>query len=142
MDLPHARIPGRKVYSDPTSSTKEQAIAAAIAAGKPLANADLSGADLRGHNWRYCDLAGAKLDGCTIDWQSHALLAEILRQAAAKDVGHLKFAGLVAMSLTWCWPTFLTLCKDDPDLAWALDVFRKWVRPGDGAPEVIGGTAK
>jgi Pentapeptide repeats (8 copies) len=97
-------------------------------AGTGGQRADLSGADLSG-----ADLFGADLSRATLYFQAHALLAEVLRQAAGQDVGRRMVAGLVAVSPDWCWEKFLAL--DHPEKTWALGVLRGYLRPGQTLPE-------
>jgi len=117
-----------------------------------LRGANLSGADLSGANLSGADLSGAKLSGAdlsganlseadlreaTINWQSHDLIAVILRRAAADDVQRRMLAGLILISRDWCWKKFLAL-EIDPDVRqWALTELRQWVKAGDGAPEAL-----
>ena len=95
-----------------------------------LRRADLSEADLRGADFREADLREADLN-----WNSHDLLAEVLRQAAGDDVSKRKMAGLVLVSRDWCWDRFLALA-DEP-LNWAIDTLAAYVRLGDNAPDVL-----
>jgi uncharacterized protein YjbI with pentapeptide repeats len=92
---------------------------------------DLRGADLGGAN-----LDGANLDGATINWNSHDLIAELLRRAAGDDVEKRKVAGLILVSRDWCWGDFLLLRKE-PLFFWALDVLSAAVRDGDNAPDIL-----
>lgn len=81
-------------------------------------------------------LRGANLRGADLNWKSHNLLSEILRQSAGDDVAKLKIAGLPLVCCGWCWEEFLAL--DDPLRDWALDELAKWVQqPNDGSPEEI-----
>ena len=115
-----------------------------------LRGADLRHADLRGANLGYADLwcadllgailQGAILWGAKVNWQSHALLSEILRRAAGDNMGRRMLAGLVAVSTDWCWDQWLSL--EHPERAWAITELAQWVRPDDGAPEVIRAAAR
>ena len=81
------------------------------------------------------DLRGAYLGGAgetVIDWTSHDLVAELLRRSAGDDVQKSMVAGLILISLDWCWTEFLAI--ETPLRAWALDTLRPWVREGDNAP--------
>ena len=98
--------------------------------GADLRGADLWDADLYGANLRNANLRGAK-----INWLSHDLVAELLRQAAGADIGKRKVAGLVLVSRDWCWRRFLAL--DDPQRDWALNVLREYVTPDDEAPDIL-----
>jgi len=101
--------------------------------GANLARANLYGANLAGAN-----LDGANLDGAKLNWQSHGLVAELLKRAAGQDVRHRMVAGLIAVSLDWCWDKFLALRHDYPaELEWALGVLAAHVIEGDNAPAVI-----
>jgi hypothetical protein len=107
-----------------------------------LSGADLSGADLREANLRVADLreadlSGANLSGAKIAWQSHDLLAEILKRAAGDDIAKLKVAGLILIQREWCWREFLAMRDREPLAGWALDVLAEWVQDGDEAPNVL-----
>ena len=118
------------------TETRELLIAAGIAAaGLPtqwLPAINLSRADLRG-----ADLSYANLNGVCVNWQSHDLIAEILRRAAEDDVSRRMLAGLVLVSRNWCWDTFLTLDIDPALRDWALTKLNKWVKEGDDAPGAL-----
>jgi len=109
--------------------------------------ANLSGADLREADLREADLSGAALSGAflrradlsgaVVSWQSHDMIAEILRRAAADNPARRMLAGLILISRDWCWDEFLALDIDSELRRWALDELRQWVRPGDNAPEIL-----
>ena len=96
-------------------------------APKGLSSADLRGADLR----------GAYLTGAKINWQSHALISEILRREAGKDLDKRKFAGLICVSTDWCWDKFIPALKSDLLFSWAMDFLRSRVIDGDCAPQCL-----
>ena len=116
-----------------------------------LRDADLGDADLRGvhlgcanlrdANLRDADLRGVHLHGANgesrakLAWQSHDLIAEILRRAAGDDVAKLKVAGYILMCRDKCWGDFLKL--RDPLMGWALDVLRPWAKGDENAPEIL-----
>jgi hypothetical protein len=109
--------------------------------GANLREADLHGANLRGANLREADLHGANLRGADlrgakINWASHDLLAEILRQAAGDNIDQRKMAGLVRVSRDWCWGQFLKM-NSDPMLEWALNELAKYVANGDYVPDEL-----
>jgi len=105
--------------------------------GANLSGANLSGAYLRGAYLIGANLYGADLREAAINWQSHDLIAEILRGAAGDDVPRRMLVGLILISRDWCWEKFLAL-ELDPDLReWALAELRQWVKDGDGAPEAL-----
>ena len=101
-----------------------------------LRGADLSRAYLSRAYLRSADLRGANLSGALLNWQSHDLIAEILRCAADSDFEKRKIAGLVLISRDWCWNDFLRL-HNEPLFSWAIDTLAAWVRPDDGAPEIL-----
>ena len=105
--------------------------------GADLRGADLGGADLGGADLRGADLRGADLRGCKLAFQSHDLLAEILRRAAGDDVAKLKIAGFILVCRDKCWKEFAEFAKHDPLGDWALDELSKWVQPGDEVPYVL-----
>jgi len=105
-----------------------------------LRNADLSNADLSGANLRGAYLSGAYLSNVTVNWNSHALIAELLKRAAGNEIEKLKVAGLILLMTEWCWDKFLKL--DEPLAEWALDVLAGYVVEGDNAPAVLRRLAK
>ena len=99
-----------------------------------LSGADLSGANLSGAYLSGANLTEANLSRAALNWQSHNLLAEVLRRAADDDVPRRMLAGLILISHDWCWGKFLAL-NIDPELReWGLSVMRGYVQPGDNAP--------
>ena len=119
-------------YCDGTGSAEQcrEAAEAAVREGANLSCANLRGADLS-----YAGLSCANIEDATINWQSHDLIAEILRRAAGADIEKRKIAGFMLVSRDWCWGRFLA--QDDPQRDWALGVLRKYVRDGDGAPDIL-----
>ena len=105
--------------------------------GASLHGANLSGADLRWANLSGADLRGADLSGASINWQSHDLIAEILRRAAADNVSRRMLSGLILISHDWCWDMFLALDIAPAVRDWALDELRRWVTDGDNAPGAL-----
>ncbi len=108
--------------------------------GANLRGANLRGANLRGANLRDANLRGANLGDAKINWQSHALIGEILRRVAGKDIEKRKVAGAILISTDLCWNELLAF--DDPLAGWALDELAKWVQDGDDAPRVLKVRAK
>ena len=114
----------------------QMAVAAkAYLGGAYLGGAYLRGADLRGADLRGAYLGGADLGGAKINWQSHALIAEILRRAAGDSMDRRCLAGCVLISTDWCWEKLLSL--DHPEKQWALETLAPWVQDGDGAPQIL-----
>jgi uncharacterized protein YjbI with pentapeptide repeats len=106
--------------------------------GSSLAGANLDGAYLYGTN-----LVGANLHDAIMNWSSHDLIAERLRQAAGDDPLKRMAAGYVLMSRDWCWSELLA---NAPDITledgttlkeWSLKTMRAWVKAGDYAPQVL-----
>ena len=103
-----------------------------------LCYADLHDANLCDANLRDAKLSGAFLHGAKINWNSHDLIAEILKRAAGDDIQKRMLAGLILVSRDWCWKKFLALNGDlKPLREWALDELAKWVTEGDNSPEVL-----
>ena len=100
-----------------------------------LYGADLRNADLYGANLRYANLSGANLRGATLNWQSHALLGEIL-QRSASTLEQRSVAGIVSKSTDWCWSNFEREFSATQK-AWAKSVLAPLVKEGDGAPDVV-----
>ena len=100
-----------------------------------LSYSDLSGSNLSDSDLSHSNLSYSDLHDITVNWNSHELLAEILRQKAGENTAKRKIAGLVLVSHDWCWDKFLRL--RDPTKLWALGVLRRYVKEGDGAPEIL-----
>jgi uncharacterized protein YjbI with pentapeptide repeats len=108
-----------------------------------LYRANLYGANLYRANLYGANLVGAYLYGATMNWSSHDLIAERLRQAAEEDPIKRVAAGYVLISRNWCWRELLT---NAPDITlddgttlkrWTLETMRSWVKAGDYAPLVL-----
>ena len=122
-----------------------EVIAAGDTIPEAIQYADLRDADLRGVNLQYADLQYADLRGAdlqyadlrdvSLNWRSHDLIAEILRQAACGDIDKIKIAGLVMIYRDYCWGDFIDL--DDPLAGWALGELSKWVKEGEDTPKHI-----
>ena len=104
-------------------------LSGAYLSGAYLSRANLSGANLSG-----ADLSRANLIGACLNWQSHALLSEILWRSA-DTMSRERLAAWIGRKLNWCWKEFLAAA--DPDKDWAMGELAKWVREGDGAPTAI-----
>jgi hypothetical protein len=108
--------------------------------GANLRVADLSGAALSGADLTEVDLRGANLRGANllraeIAWQSHDLIAEILKRSSGDDTAKLKVAGFILICREKCWSEFLDI--RDPLAGWAIGVLADWVQDGDGAPYCV-----
>jgi hypothetical protein len=118
----------------------------AYLSGAYLGGADLSGADLRGAylsgaylgcaDLRGAYLGCADLRGAYLNWQSHDMIAELLRRAAGDDIEKRKVTGLILVSRDWCWNNFVAL-SSDPLWQWAIDTLATYVIDGDNAPEIL-----
>ena len=120
--------------------TLKDAVAKAIANRQPLrgadlSDADLSDADLSDADLSDADLRGAVLRGADLSWQSHDLLAEVLRREAGEDVEKRMIAGLILVSRDWCWLKFLSL--QVPQREWALSVLARYAANDENAPEAL-----
>ncbi|KKM85364.1 hypothetical protein LCGC14_1289760 [marine sediment metagenome] len=105
--------------------------------GADLTGADLTGAYLTGADLTRADLTEADLTAITVNWCSHALMAEILLRAAGDNIPRQQYAAWSTHQTKWEWNEFLEYGKSDDRVAWALSVLAKWVKPGDGAPDVL-----
>ena len=92
--------------------------------GTDLRDADLRDADLRGADLQGTDLRDADLTNIKINWMSHDLITEILRQNAKNDIIKRQIAGLILVSKDWCWEDFLKI--DIPEKEWALEILRQY----------------
>lgn len=123
------------VLFEAETETVKEAVAAANLSGANLRWTDLSDADLQDADLRGADLRWTNLDGVKAAWQSHDLIAEILRREAGGAIDKEAFAGLVLIKREWCWNDHLK--AKHPQLEWALRTLAKWIQPGDGHPECL-----
>ena len=86
----------------------------------------MRGAYLQGANLYSANLYGANFGGADLNWNSHDLVAEILRNRARTSQEYA-VAGLILMRREWCWEEFLA-CDIEGKL-WAFDVLREWKCP-------------
>jgi uncharacterized protein YjbI with pentapeptide repeats len=108
--------------------------------GADLRDADLTGANLtdanlRDANLRGADLRDANLRGANLNWQSHDLIAEILRRSA-DSIDREMVAGFVLISRNRCWSQFLSL-RNHPEFPWAIGVLREWAKGDAAAPAIL-----
>ena len=99
-----------------------------------LSNANLCCANLRGAYLPHADLNDAYLRGARLVWQSHDLIAEILRQAAGKNKVYRSVAGLVFMSRDLCWEE-LAAAVTSKQRDWAFGVLAQWA--DENTPRVL-----
>ena len=97
-----------------------------------LAGADLRGADLWGACFLRANLQDADLMDAGLNWRSHDLLAEVIRQNAGDDHDKRAMAGLVLVSRDWCWRQFWEL--NLPLEPWAIEVLTPFLREGQTPP--------
>ena len=100
-----------------------------------LGKANLEGADLRHADLRHADLRHADLRAAKLNFQSHALLAVVLRQEAGEDIAKRQIAGLVAISTDLCWSDFLKLRLKERE--WALTTLASYIQPNDNHPGIL-----
>src|SRR5579863_6770089 len=102
-----------------------------------LGYADLRNADLCNADLRYANLYKADLRNAIINWQSHDLLAEILRQNAT-SIKEFMLAGLLLNRRDLCWKGFFSLSEKDEifikDKIWVSKVFKKYEIEGNKIP--------
>ena len=91
-----------------------------------LFRADLRGANLEGTYLKGTDLFRADLRGANLNWQSHQLLSQILFDNAGTDVQKRQFAGLIRISMDWCWDDFAKLNLSKKIKKWAIDVLKQY----------------
>ena len=78
------------------------------------------------------NLDGANLRGAKSIWQSHDIIAEILRREAGDDIEKRKLVGLILVSRDWCWKDFLQ--HADPLKPWAINVLREFGKDDETMP--------
>ena len=89
-----------------------------------LCAADLRAANLCAANLHHVNLRYANLRDAKINWNSHDLIAEILRQNAREDIEKLQIPGLIILLKDRCWDYFLKL--DHPQKGWAIQVLKDY----------------
>jgi uncharacterized protein YjbI with pentapeptide repeats len=119
--------------------------------GADLSGADLSGADLRradlyeanlyeadlrGADLSGADLYGADLSRAILNWNSHVLLAGIVYQVAGDDVSRRKLAGLILISIDWCWEKFISVLTGE-EIDWLGGVFAPYAQDDNNAPDIV-----
>lgn len=122
-NLPRANLSGASLY------------------GADLSGADLSGANLSGADLYKANLSRVNLYKAKISWQSHSIIAALLKQHARKDADHRATAGLILVSTDWCWEAYEALAESSErwaaEWAWALETLAPYVKEGDNAPAVL-----
>ena len=98
---------------------------------REFGNSDFSDANLRS-----ADLRGADLSDIIFNYQSHALISEVLYRAKTNHEQGM-FAAYVGRETGMCWEDWLKEFADDPRLEWALRELAKWHKDGDNAPECV-----
>ena len=91
-----------------------------------LCDANLHHADLRCADLHHADLRDASLRDAKINWNSHELIAEILRREAEEDIEKLQIPGLIILLKDRCWDYFLKL--EHPQKKWAIQVLKDYGR--------------
>ena len=129
------------LYESEVAATMVELVNSAVRDKANLIGADLPWADLTRANLTRADLIGANLTranliGAKINWQSHTLIAELLKRSAPTDIEKRKIAGLILISTEWCWSKWLEL-RRDPLFDWAVDTLAGYVQEGDNAPEIL-----
>jgi len=134
--------------------------------GASLDGASLDGARLDGARLVGASLVGARLDGARLDgarlvgarlnWQSHWLLAELLRRDLVErldgsnedgeadaadltqdDLDRFAVIGVILSMRDWCWGEFLAVPVRPEVKDWAINVFARYRIDGDNAPATI-----
>jgi len=97
---------------------------------------DFCGEDFNGVNMKNKEMmkalfAGASFDGCNMNWHSHDIISEILRQEAEFEEDEVKqlMAQSIAKAYNSCWVDFLNDMPAD-FVAWAQSVLTPYVNPG------------
>src|SRR5579863_10460687 len=137
------RFDSTKVVLDyPSDSLVSADLCNADLSNANLYNANLRYADLRNADLRYADLSyanfyNANLYNVIINWNSHDLLAEILRQNAVNDKQRM-LAGFIIMSRNLCWKElFSTKAAILSEKKWVIEVFKKYETEGNRIPLIL-----
>ena len=90
-----------------------------------LRESDLRESDLSGSNLRWSNLSGSNLNNLkSISISDHCLLSQILLNSA-ETTKQREWAGLVRISLDWCWDDFLNNMSK-PCIKWCVSILSKW----------------
>lgn len=89
--------------------------------------------NLYGCLFTHANLYNIRLIDCTIDWTSHDIVAELLRQEANGDIEKIKIAGAVLLSRHKCWKDLMKVAKQE-DYEWALEVLSKYATESNPLP--------
>jgi len=126
----------------------------AMLSGANLTGANLSGAhlfdaNLSGANLHCTVLTGAFLTGAnlsdtnlsdiTMNWSSHNLIGTRLQQVALSQepcYRNTALASAIQINPQYCWNWWLANTPE-PELSWALNVMRTWVKEGDKVPSIL-----
>lgn len=95
---------------------------------------NLEGADLRDANLEGANLRYTNLEDIIINWNSHDLIAEILRQEAKEDLNKRSLAGLILVSRDLCWKDFLGM--EHPEKEWSLETLKKYETDDNKMPAI------
>ncbi len=98
-----------------------------------LSGANLRRADLRDADLRDAYLSGANLRGANLNWQSHALLSEILWQAA-NTIEQEMWAAFAGRKTLFCWKDFASVVPDSL-LQWGKDALRPFIKDDTVLPK-------
>ena len=100
-----------------------------------LEKARLERANLTEANLDGAKLAGANLTGAKLNWGSHDLIAEILRQNAGGNVQYLSFAGLLLMTRHECWDYYFALKLPKKVKAWIIETLKPYALADENCPK-------
>ena len=103
-----------------------------------LRYANFKGTDLHYCGFYNCNLSGIELEGAKLNWDSHELLAEVLRRhlycapSAAYDTC-LNLVARIRMDKNSCWDDFLPMAMEAPLVSkWAAEAFLPYVFDEEG----------
>lgn len=97
-----------------------------------LRGANLDGVSLERTVFKDTDLSDATLQGARLNWQSHDLIAHILRSdPGCQGIQREVMVAVIAGMRDLCWKEFANLQFSASDREWALGVLSKW----GGAPD-------
>jgi hypothetical protein len=94
-----------------------------------LTEADFRGADISENYFRGCTLTNARFDGARINFCSHTVLAEIVRQRANCDPAKLGGAQFILDHPRWTWRDFLY--NETPESPWVHQILKTFMLPDD-----------
>lgn len=112
--------------------------------GSVLSKVNMSGAILSFADFFFCDLRSVNFTGARISWNSHDIIAEILRRESNNDHEKLKVAGYILVNRDKCWTEYganynsYFLLDDRVLMDWAIKTLKNYITvEDDSVPDLV-----